>query len=84
MTLSSLYITALILSHIVLTVYVVRISWSVGPVRSEEYTHPYTRKMVPITGRARSFLLVFKNKIKRGGGRGDRIKTTGLSIYPML
>ena len=39
------------------------------------------RKMVPITGRARSFLLVFKNKIER---RGDRIKTTGLSIYPML
>ena len=24
----------------VLRVYVVRISWSVGPVRSEEYTHP--------------------------------------------
>ena len=41
----------------------------------------YTRKMVPITGRARSFLLVFKNKIER---RGDRIKTAGLSIYPML
>ena len=41
-----------------------------------------TRKMVPITGRARSFLLVFKNKIERRGG--DRIKTTGLSIYPML
>ena len=40
----------------------------------------YTRKMVPITGRARSFLLVFKNKIEKG----DRIKTTGLSIYPML
>ena len=27
----------------------------------------YTRKMVPITGRARSFLLVFKNKIERRG-----------------
>ena len=40
-----------------------------------------TRKMVPVTGRARSFLYVFKNKIKR---RGDRIKATGLSIYPML
>ena len=26
-----------------------------------------TRKMVPITGRARSFLLVFKNKIEREG-----------------
>ena len=26
-----------------------------------------TRKMVPITGRARSFLLVFKNKIERRG-----------------
>ena len=26
-----------------------------------------TRKMVPITGRARSFLLVFKNKIERKG-----------------
>ena len=24
-----------------------------------------TRKMVPITGRARSFLLVFKNKLER-------------------
>ena len=34
----------------------------------------YTRKMVPITGRARSFLLVFKNKIERrwgGGGGGE-------------
>ena len=39
-----------------------------------------TRKMVPITGRARSFLLGFKNKIEGGG---DRIKTTGLSIYPI-
>ena len=28
-----------------------------------------TRKMVPITGRARSFLLVFKNKIERRGRR---------------
>ena len=37
--------------------------------------------MVPITGQARSFLLVFKNKIER---RGDRIKTPGLSIYPTL
>ena len=27
----------------------------------------YTRKMVPITGRVRSFLLVFKNKIERWG-----------------
>ena len=27
----------------------------------------YTRKMVPITGGARSFLLVFKNKIERRG-----------------
>ena len=27
----------------------------------------YTRKMVPITGQARSFLLVFKNKIERRG-----------------
>ena len=26
-----------------------------------------TRKMVPITGRARSFLLVFKNKMERRG-----------------
>ena len=40
-----------------------------------------TRKMVPITGRARSFLLVFKNKIE---SRGDRIKTTGLLIYSMV
>ena len=47
-------------------------------------THLYnsfTRKMVPITGRARSFLLVFKNKIER---RGRQNKTTCLSIYPML
>ena len=29
--------------------------------------HIYTRKMVPITGRARSFLLVFKNKMERRG-----------------
>ena len=29
--------------------------------------HIKTRKMVPITGRARSFLLVFKNKIERRG-----------------
>ena len=28
---------------------------------------PRTRKMVPITGRARSFLLDFKNKIERRG-----------------
>ena len=27
----------------------------------------FTRKMVPITGRARSFLLVFKNKIEEEG-----------------
>ena len=40
-----------------------------------------TRKMVPIIGRARSFLLFSKTK-QRGGG--DRIKTTGLSIYPLL
>ena len=31
------------------------------------YVCMYTRKMVPITGRARSFLLVFKNKIERRG-----------------
>ena len=37
------------------------------------YVHTITRKMVPITGRARSFLLVFKNKIdRRGGGGGGR------------
>ena len=29
--------------------------------------HVCTRKMVPITGRARSFLLVLKNKIERRG-----------------
>ena len=27
----------------------------------------FTRKMVPITGRARSFILVFKNKMERRG-----------------
>ena len=31
------------------------------------HAHVTTRKMVPITGRARSFLLVFKNKIERRG-----------------
>ena len=49
-------------------------------LRAREY-RAKTRKMVPITGRARSFLLVFKIKIEGGG---DRIKTTGPSIYPML
>ena len=31
------------------------------------HTYRHTRKMVPITGRVRSFLLVFKNKIERRG-----------------
>ena len=33
----------------------------------ENRIYIFTRKMVPITGRARSFLLVFKNKIERRG-----------------
>ena len=48
---------------------------------SIEISRDITRKMVPIAGRARSFLLVFKNKIER---RGRQNKKTGLSIYPML
>ena len=32
--------TRFILMRKVLRLYVVRISWSVGPVQSEEYTHP--------------------------------------------
>ena len=40
-----------------------------------------TRKMVPITGRARSFLLVFKNKIER---KGRQNKRKGLLIYSMV
>ena len=43
--------------------------------------YTYTRKMVPITGRARSFLLVFKNKIER---RGRQNKNKGLLIYSMV
>ena len=34
---------------------------------SSELIRIITRKLVPITGRARSFLLVFKNKIERRG-----------------
>ena len=38
----------------------------------------YTRKMVPITGRARSFLLVFKNKIERRGRQNKNNKPINL------
>ena len=40
-----------------------------------------TRKMVPITGRARSFLLVFKNKIERRG-RQNKNKMLGRALDP--
>ena len=38
----------------------------------------YTRKMVPITGRARSFLLVFKNKIERRGRQNKNNRSINL------
>ena len=37
-----------------------------------------TRKMVPITERARSFLLVFKNKIERRGRQNKNNRPTNL------
>ena len=51
----------------------------IGKYYCKNMKYRITRKMVPITGRARSFLLVFKNKIERRGRQNKNNRPINLS-----
>ena len=54
--------------------------WYMTDIPTDQHIYIYTRKMVPITGRASSFIVFFDQNREVG----DRTTATDLSIYSKL